>query len=127
VLLAIGLYAGYEHFRSGMGPDQLRGAEPARGTGAVSIALMESRRAGSDGVRLGWRTVPDVSAYQVVLLGEDLGELARLPALPDTTSQVRWSDVNPRPAAGSVVGWQVLGLRDGAVVARSPIGTLRVP
>jgi hypothetical protein len=127
VLLAIGLYAGYQHFRSDIGPDQLRGTEPSRETGSVSIPVVEPHGEGADGVELCWRTVPDVSTYQVVLLGEDLGELTRLPALADTTCRVRWSDLHPSPAAGSVVGWQVLGLRNGAVVARSPIGALRVP
>jgi len=127
VLLMVGVYAGYERFRAGAGPDRLRGAETGQRAGGAPITLIEPRPRETGAVELSWRSVPGVASYEVVIMRGDLADLTRLGTGRDTTCVVRWADFHPAPSPGALLGWQVLGLRNGAAAARSPIGTLRVP
>jgi hypothetical protein len=126
LLLVIGLFAGRDLLRTDPGPDQLRGAStPARIAGGLIVPL--DPRSETDRVELRWRSIPGVTSYEVLIMGDDLADLARRSTARDTTCLIRWSELAPRPPSGAVLGWQVVGLRDGAAVARSPIGTVRVP
>jgi len=126
ILVVVGLYAGIEYLREATGPDSLRGPSPSeRGAFEGAILLLDPRPIAVNGIELRWRSLPDVSSYEVVLFAADLKDLARLGPLSDTTCIVRRGDLLPEPPPGTVVGWQVVGLRDGAAVARSSIGTAR--
>lgn len=127
VLLAIGLYAGREWTRSETGPDPLRGVERLDHSGAAPIPLLEVTPSGQEGVEFSWRSVPGATSYEVVVMGDDLADLVRVPVAGDTGCVVRWADLRPAPSPGAFLGWQVVAIRDATPVARSPIGALRRP
>ncbi len=91
-------------------PDQdvLRG-------GPRIVLTLETPQALSDGtLALRWTSVPDADAYQVVLLRDDLSEVARMPA----TDQREFTlDRSTLPA--DATHWQVTALREGAVATES--------
>lgn len=127
-VLAIGLYVGVRTLDREPGPDRLRGAGPVvPGREVQTIALLEARAWGADDVELRWRAVSTASTYEVVLFGTDLTDLAHLTQIADTVLVVRRRDLHPEPSAGTLVGWQVIARRDGAIVARSPIAATKLP
>ena len=127
ILFVVGLYAILERSPSDTGPDPLRGAERPGQIGAGPISLLPATPRGPDCVELSWRSVPGATSYEVVVMGDDLADLGRLPVAGDTCCVVCWADLRPAPPPGTLVGWQVVALRDATLVSRSPIGAIRRP
>jgi hypothetical protein len=128
VLVAVGLFAGILDLHSGTGPDRLRGSATTNGGETpAAIRLLEPQVRGGDGTTLRWRAVPEASSYQIVVFGAGLQDLAHYGPFADTTCVIRRADLHPQPEPETVVGWQVLGIRDGSTVAMSRVAAARVP
>ncbi len=127
LLIAIGLYAGSDRLRRESGPDSLRGAETSRGGDLAPVPLLGVTSREPGGVVVAWRAVPDATSYEVVVMGDNLADLARISVPGDTSCVIRGADLRPSPPSGALLGWQVFAFRDAAPVARSPIETLRIP
>jgi hypothetical protein len=89
-------------------PNALRGA-------AHVVLTLETPQTLSDGtLALRWESVPDADAYQVVLLRDDLSEVARMP-----TTDRRESMLDKGSLPADATHWQVIALLEGAVAAES--------
>ncbi len=125
-IVAIGIYAGYDRYRMTHAPDALRGAESTGKAGAAAIEV-ESAHAVESGIEMRWRAVPGATSYGVTILGDGLGDLARVATQGETVRLVRWEEMKSRPRPGATIGWQVSAFRDGAAIARSRIGAIEIP
>jgi hypothetical protein len=92
------------------GPDQVA----LRGDARTEFSLEPPRVLSDGAIELRWAAIPDADAYQVILLRDDLSEVARLDATADLSVTVEPSLL----PAGST-RWQVAAFREGALEAES--------
>lgn len=127
-LLVLGLRTGTGFLRGGPGPDPLRGPKASEEEALPGrLVVFEPRPRGTDGLELRWRSTPEVSSYEVILFRGDLEEFIRFGPLADTVCVIRRKDLPSGISPGAVVGFQVVGYRDGDPVAVSPASTARLP
>jgi hypothetical protein len=74
-----------------------------------------------------WHVVPNADSYRVHLVGADLADLARFGPVPDTRLSLRPDQIPRNLSSGEVIGWEVVALRSGQEIARSPVSALRIP
>jgi hypothetical protein len=128
LFVAGALYAG-SHYRSTRGDsDLLRSTPPS---GAVSdrgtVELMAPRIGPGGEIEMRWHAVPNADAYRVRLVGADLADLAHFEPIPDTRLSLRRDQIPRSLSAGDVIGWEVVAMRAGQEIARSPVSTIRIP
>ena len=76
--------------------------------------MLEARTLANGSIELGWNAVPDADQYQVVLLRNDLTEVARMVA----TTELR-ATLDRSSLPSDAVRWQVAAFREGAVIIES--------
>jgi hypothetical protein len=107
------------------GPDRIVLREEAgegAGVGLESPQILTGGR-----ICLTWQPAAGADAYQVILLGHELDELARLEAGAATSLTFLPSDVPDLPGSGSAILWRVAAMRAGDEIARSPVQSMRLP
>jgi hypothetical protein len=129
VLLVAGAFYAGLHYRSTREESDL-----LRSTSSTGVASERGRidlvapRIGPGGeVELHWHAVPNADSYDVRLVGADLADLARFGPVPDTRLSLRTDQIPRNLSSGEVIGWEVVALRSGQEIARSPVSTLRIP
>jgi len=85
-----------------------------RGEPRVELSVLEARTLANGSIELGWNAVPDADQYQVVLLRNDLTEVARMVA----TTELR-ATLDRSSLPSDAVRWQVAAFREGAVIIES--------
>jgi len=85
-----------------------------RGDERVALSVQARRTLADGSVEFSWNAVPDADAYQVVLLREDLTEVARMVATTDLGATLDRSSI-----PSEAVRWQVTALREGAIIVES--------
>ncbi|HEU4929692.1 MAG TPA: hypothetical protein VFU38_07660 [Candidatus Krumholzibacteria bacterium] len=85
-----------------------------RGEERVDLSARAPRTLADGSVEFGWNAVPDADAYQVVLLREDLTEVARMVATTELAATLSRSSI-----PSDAVRWQVVALREGAIIVES--------
>ena len=85
-----------------------------RGEPRAELSVLAPRTLADGSVELGWNALNDADQYQVVLLRGDLIEVARM--VP--TTELR-ATVNRASLPDDVVRWQVVALREGAIIVES--------
>ncbi len=85
-----------------------------RGEPRVELSVLEARTLANGSIELGWNAVPDADQYQVVLLRNNLTEVARMVA----TTELR-ATLDRSSLPSDAVRWQVAAFREGAVIIES--------
>jgi len=129
VLLVAGAYYAGLHYRSTReASDLLRSTPPP---GAVPdggrIELLAPRIVPGGEIEMRWNAVPNADSYRVRLIGADLADLAHFEPVPDTWLSLRPDQIPRNLSSGEVIGWEVVALRAGQEIARSPVSTIRIP
>ncbi len=96
------------------------------GTDVVSIAEEPERMAGGR-VRLTWRPVDGANRYELHLLDDDGTVHAIVDGGPDTLLVFQPTRVPDPPPSGAAVAWCVVAYRNRDEIARSRVGTFRMP
>jgi len=129
VLLVAGAFYAGLHYRSTREESDLLRTTPP--TGVVSergrIDLLTPRVGPGGEVEMRWHAVPNADSYQVRLVGADLADLAHFGPVPDARLSLRPDQIPRNLSSGEVIGWEVVALRSGQEIARSPVSTLRIP
>jgi hypothetical protein len=125
LVVAIGLYWGRALAPMG-GEDALRSGPDSTGTAVVRPGSLETRIV-DVGIELRWTSVPDADAYRVILLGDDLSQIAALGPLADTVLVVEAARLPAGVASGATVGWQVEALRGGFAIGTSETAVAKLP
>jgi hypothetical protein len=126
VVVGLAFYSGERWRRPAGGEDVLRTAPDSAKHMAGRPSLFEPRPV-SSGVELRWTSTQGADAYRVVFLGEDLSQLARLDAGPDTLAVLRPGSLPPGLFAGRTVAWQVEALQGGYAIGSSETSLVRIP
>lgn len=129
LMLAVVFYAGHE-WRHGSGPRHLlRGPAPQSGFSAAHgrIDLLPLRALPSGGVELRWRGVPGADAYDVRIIGPDLGDLARFASVRDTVLVLLPNHVPSDAGPGAAAAWRVTALQGGRRLAESRVEPIHLP
>jgi hypothetical protein len=103
--------------------DVLRETPSADRSAAEEVRALLSRVEG-ERAHLSWDAVPGADAYVVLSLAPDLSERARFGPFTATTAALPLDSLSGGAPSGTPLVWQVLALRGGDTVARSPIQTL---
>jgi len=80
-------------------------------------------RVEEDRIVLEWEALPGADAYRVLVLGPDLSERSRFGPFNGTSASLP-EGVMTGSGAGRMLVWQVVAMRGGDPIARSPVETL---
>jgi predicted ester cyclase len=123
---AVMIVAGAFIFARRPGVDERPSGVLRGGPGAApAVELVEATPASGDAIELRWRAVSGADRYSVRLYSGELRELAALESADTTLRVARGSLAAAAP--GDTVLWRVTAMRGGAPLARSVLGTARVP
>ena len=96
-----------------------------RGEHANAFAITPTVHPGA--LDLAWPAVAGADAYRVVLLGADLGEVARFDLGDATRWSMRRDSLPAGLASGASISAEVQALQAGAVLSTTPARAIRVP
>ncbi len=85
-----------------------------RGDERVELSVQAPRTLADGSVEFSWSAVPDADAYQVILLRDDLTEVARMVPTHELRATLDRSGFPPDAAR-----WQVAAFREGAIMVES--------
>ena len=96
-----------------------------RGERANAFAITATARPGA--LDLGWPAVAGADAYRVVLLGTDLGEVARFDLGDATRWSIRRDSLPAGLASGAAISVEVQALQRGVQLSTTPAREIRLP